>query len=218
MTKRKWIITTSSVLLVLLLMAGFMAVAAEYKTNGSDPLVSASYITDVLAPDTIAKVNETIDKRVVEFDTEINQKLAAYTAEIDDIIAKFESRNDDLSTDEKFINAVAAKVLEQMGAGTTEGTGTSAVQSGWRMCEIEKGQTYIFEVGGMILPRIGSATCFSPSSPGLINASTATELVAGGSLTINNFYVVTVAGRGFTATSSTNKFLIYGNYTVKDSE
>ena len=59
MNKRKWIITTSSVLLVLLLISGYMAIAAEYGAE-SDPLVSASYITDVLAPETIKQVNATI--------------------------------------------------------------------------------------------------------------------------------------------------------------
>ena len=81
--------------------------------------------------------------------------------------------------------------------------------------EIEKGDTLVFEVGGMILPRIGSATCFSPSNPGLINVTTGSELSADKALTTNNLYVVTVAGRGFTATGSTNKFLIAGSYTIK---
>jgi hypothetical protein len=37
--------------------------AAEYGSN-DDPLVSLSYITDVLAPETLKKVDEEIDKKM----------------------------------------------------------------------------------------------------------------------------------------------------------
>ena len=214
MNKRKWIITTSCIMLALLLISGYMAIAAEYGAE-SDPLVSASYITDVLAPETIKEVNATIEQKTVQFQTQLNQTLAEYTASLDSTIADFEAQNKNLANNEAFISAVATQVQALMSgtAATDEtGTGTATV---WRMVEIEKGQTFVFEVGGMVLPRIGSATCFSPSSPGLINVTTGSELSSGGALSTNNLYVVTVAGRGFTATSSTNKFLIAGNYTIK---
>ena len=218
MNKRKWIITTSSVLLVLLIVSGYMAIAAEYGAE-SDPLVSASYITDVLAPETIKQVNATIEQKTVQFQTQLNQTLAEYTASLDDTISKFEAQNRNLADNEEFISAVATQVLALMNGSNGDTTGdTTGVTTGstvWRMVEIEKGQTFVFEVGGMILPRIGSATCFSPSSPGLINVTTGSELASGGTLSTKNLYVVTVAGRGFTATASTNKFLIAGNNTIK---
>ncbi|MEA4823233.1 MAG: hypothetical protein VB111_03865 [Clostridiaceae bacterium] len=222
MNKRKWIITTSSVMLVLLLISGYMAIAAEYGSE-SDPLVSASYITDVLAPETIKEVNATIEQKTVQFQTQLNQTLAEYTATLDATISEFEAQNQNLAENDEFISAVATQVLALMNGSTdgtdsdSEGVGTPVTGGStvWRMIEIEKGQTLVFEVGGMILPRIGSATCFSPSSPGLINVTTGSELSAGGTLSTNNLYIVTVAGRGFTATASTNKFLVAGNYTIK---
>ena len=220
MNKRRWIITTSSILLALLLISGYMAIAAEYGSS-SDPLVSASYITDVLAPETIKEVNATIEQKTTQFQTQLNQTLAEYTATLDSTIADFEERNENLAENEEFINAVATQVLARMSGVSTESSDTTApvtAETGstvWRLVEIEKGDTLVFEIGGMILPRIGSATCFSPSSPGLINVTTGTELGADGALSTNNLYVVTVAGRGFKATGATNKFLIAGSYTIK---
>ena len=225
MNKRRWIITTSSILLALLLISGYMAIAAEYGSS-SDPLVSASYITDVLAPQTIKEVNAVIDQKTTQFQTQLNQTLAEYTATLDSTISDFEAQNKNLAENEDFISAVATQVLARMGSvpssDSSEGGSTSTPAQAsvtgatvWRLVEIEKGDTLVFEVGGMILPRIGSATCFSPSNPGLINVTDGSELSADKALSTNNLYVVTVAGRGFTATGSTNKFLIAGSYTIK---
>lgn len=71
MVKRKWIAGTSAVLLVLLLLASYMAVAAE-TTERDDPLVALSYLTDVLAPETIEKVNAAIDLKAQEMETSMN--------------------------------------------------------------------------------------------------------------------------------------------------
>ncbi len=221
MNKRRWIITTSAVLLVLLLISGYMAIAAEYGSS-SDPLVSASYITDVLAPETIKEVNATIEQKTTQFQTQLNQTLAEYTATLDSTIADFEERNENLAENEEFIAAVANQVMARMSGVSTDSSDSAASNvtavtgsTVWRLVEIEKGDTLVFEIGGMILPRIGSATCFSPSSPGLINVTTGTELSADGALSTTNLYVVTVAGRGFKATGATNKFLIAGSYTIK---
>jgi len=213
MTKRKWIISTSSFLLVLLLLAGYMAIAAEYGSE-QDPLVSASYITEILAPDTIKRVNETIDQKVQQFTIQLNQQFAAYSEELDAMMREFEQSNRNNATDSAFIDAVATQVIARMsgGGGGSEEAGTGGF--GWRMIDIEKGSTYVFDVGGMILPRIGSAVCFALGSPGLINVTTGGELASGGAPSTNNLYVGTVKGRGFTATAATGKFIVSGDYTV----
>ena len=215
MTKRKWILTTSSVLLVMLLFAGYMAIAAEYGSS-SDPLVSASYITDVLAPDTIKKVNDIIDQRSEEFSTKMEQTLANYENEIDAMLTEFEAKNTNLAANDSFIDAVTTRVLAAINNGGSVGDGNAAVSTGdWRLVEVEKGKTLVFEVGGEVLLRIGSASCYAPSDPGLIDATTGDVLSAGGNLAQNHLYVITVAGRGFTATGSTNKLLVSGSYTIK---
>ena len=213
MTKRKWILGTSAFLMVLLLLAGYMAIAAEFGSQ-DDPVVALSYITDVLAPEILQDVNENIELKSNEFTTQMNQKLTEYTTQLDATIAEFEERNLNIATDAQFIDAVTTQVLARMNGTSTE-AGTGSISGGdWRLVEVEKGKTLTFQVGGMVLLRIGSATCVAPSSPGLINLTTATVLDNGSELAQNNLYMITVEGRGFKATGSTNKLLVYGNYTI----
>lgn len=207
MSKRKWITGVSAGLLVLLLLASYVAIAAD-TTNQEDPLVSLSYLTDVLAPETIEKVNAAIDLKADEIQTSINLVLSEYTSQLEDTISDIESRYNNLATDSSFINAVSASVISQMG-----GSGASGVASGWQLVSVSAGETYKFEVGGMVLLRIGSASCYTPSSPGIIDTTTGNVLDGGGALEKNHLYLVTVADRGFTA-SQDSKIMVYGNFTV----
>ncbi len=217
MVKRKWIAGTSAVLLVLLLLASYMAVAAE-TTERDDPLVALSYLTDVLAPETIEKVNAAIDLKAQEMETSMNLILTEYTNDLEAKIAEFESRNENIATDSSFVAAVTNSVLAQInGTGTGDGdttTGGSIATGGWQLVQVSSGETYKFSVGGMVLLRIGSATCYTPSSPGIIDTTSGTELEGGGSLERNHLYLVTVDERGFTATSD-SKIMVYGSYTVE---
>lgn len=217
--KRKWIAGTTAVLLVLLLLASYMAIAAE-TSDREDPLVALSYLTDVLAPETIEKVNAAIELKADQMETSMKQTLTEYTNEIETKIAEFESRNENIATDSSFIAAVTNSVLAQInGSGSTGGEGETgstpaiAAASGWQLVQVKKGETYKFAVGGMVLLRIGSATCYTPSSPGIIDTSAGSELEGGGSLQKNHLYLVTVAERGFTATSD-SKIMVYGSYSV----
>lgn len=214
MVKRKWIAGTSAVLLVLLLLASYMAVAAE-TTNRDDPLVALSYLTDVLAPETIEKVNSAIELKAQEMETSLNLTLTEYTNKLDTKIAEFESRNENIATDSSFVAAVTNSVLAQInGTGGSTTSGGSIASSGWQLVQVSSGETYKFSVGGMVLLRIGSATCYTPSSPGIIDTTSGNELEGGGSLERNHLYLVTVDERGFTATSD-SKIMVYGSYTVE---
>jgi hypothetical protein len=64
------------------------------------------------------------------------------------------------------------------------------------------------------LLRVGTATCVSPSNPGLIDQSNATLLSNGGALVQNHLYMMTVEGRGVKATAATTKLMVRGNYTI----
>lgn len=214
MAKRKWIAGTSAVLLVLLLLASYMAVAAE-TTDREDPLVALSYLTDVLAPETIEKVNAAIDLKAEQMETQMNQILTEYTTQLEAKIAEFESRNENIATDSSFVAAVTNSVLAQLGGGATTGEGGTAALpgSGWQLVQVSKGETYKFAVGGMVLLRIGSASCYTPSSPGIIDCTAGSELDGGEALQKNHLYLITVDERGFTATSD-SKIMVYGSYTV----
>lgn len=206
MSKRKWITGVSATLLVLLLLASYVAIAAD-STKQEDPLVSLSYLTDILAPETIEKVNAAINLKADELETSINLILAQYTEQLETTIGDLESRYNNLATDSSFISAVSASVIEQMGAG-----GAGGVASGWQLVSVAAGETYQFEVGGMILLRIGSANCYTPSSPGIIDTTTGSELNGGSALEKNHLYLVTVSERGFTATTDA-KIMVYGTFT-----
>ncbi|MBQ3879213.1 MAG: hypothetical protein II727_02840 [Oscillospiraceae bacterium] len=206
MSKKKWITGLSSVLLVLLLLASYVAIAAD-TTGQEDPLVSLSYLTDVLAPETIEKVNAAIDLKADELEKSINLVLSEYTAQLEDTIGELESRYNNLATDSSFINAVSASVIDQMG---TSGTATGG--SAWSLVSVSAGETYKFEVGGMCLLRIGSANCYTPSSPGLIDTTTGGVLDGGQGLEKNHLYLITVAERGFTAKTDC-KIMVFGSYT-----
>lgn len=214
MVKRKWIAGTSAVLLVLLLLASYMAVAAE-TTSRDDPLVALSYLTDVLAPETIEKVNAAIELKANEMKTSMDLILTEYTNNLDTKISEFESRNENIATDSSFVAAVTNSVLAQLnGTGTGNvPSGSGIASSGWQLVQVNSGETYKFSVGGMILLRIGSANCYTPSSPGIIDTTAGSELDGGGSLQKNHLYLVTVDERGFTATSD-SKIMVYGSYTV----
>ena len=116
MSKRKWITGVSAALLVLLLLASYVAIAAD-TTGQEDPLVSLSYLTAVLAPETIEKVNAAIDLKADEMEKSIDLKLSDYTAMLETTISDLESKYNNLATDSSFINAVSASVISQIGSG-----------------------------------------------------------------------------------------------------
>lgn len=62
--------------------------------------------------------------------------------------------------------------------------------------------------------RIGSASCVSPSNPGLIDETAGTTLNNGGALSTNHLYMMTIEGRGVKAGADTTKLLVRGTYTV----
>jgi len=203
MNKRKWVVSVGAFLLVLLLASGYLALAAEYGSQ-EDPLVTLSYITDVLSPATMDAVDKAIDDKVKSFEADMDAKIASYTQQIDSKISAATIN----TNDEEFINAVADAVIEKMG-----GVSAAAPASEWKVVKIASGKTVICKVGVEVLLRIGSATCVASGTTGLINLSSATNLANGGALATNNLYIVTIDGRGFKATSDAT-VLIRGEYTI----
>ena len=58
--------------LAVLVLAGFLALAAEYGTQ-DDPLVSLSYINNVLAPETLKKLTRKL-RKIEELNKTIDEK------------------------------------------------------------------------------------------------------------------------------------------------
>lgn len=206
MPKRKWIVMTGSFLLVSLLMTGYLAIAAEFGSQ-DDPLVTLSYITDVLAPDTLQKVDEAINSKAQEFGASLDSKISEFSQQMDSKIEDFETSSAALADNEEFVNSVADAVMAKMGDAQT------APQSDWIVLKVANGKTLSAKVGTQILLRIGSAVCVASGTPGLIDTTTGTDLPNGSKLTANHLYLITVEGRGIKASGDAT-ILIKGTYTV----
>ncbi len=210
MNKRKWSIGLSAFILIALSLTGYAAIAAEYGGE-DDPLVSLSYINDVLSPQVMGEVDTMLEEKQTELEDEIDTKIADAIEDLEDKIAEYEQVVEDGGISDELIDSIADRVIEQIDSGSV-GTG-SAQAPKWEVLTLSAGQTLTAEVGCEVLLRIGSATAVASSSPGLINLTDATILENGGALATNNLYIVTIAGRGLT-TSAGCTILVSGSYTL----
>jgi hypothetical protein len=78
---------------------------------------------------------------------------------------------------------------------------------------LSRGQSVKCSVGVELLLRIGTAAAVG-ESPGLVDSTGGSTLAAGGALTANHLYMVTIEGNGFKATADTVKVMIRGSYTI----
>ncbi|MBR3641277.1 MAG: hypothetical protein IKN53_04530 [Oscillibacter sp.] len=104
-------------------------------------------------------------------------------------------------------NAQIAKEL----AGESADGGESAT---FTVVTLSKGQTLTGEIGCEVMLRVGSATCVSPSNPGLIDETSGSTLANGGALTANHLYMMTIEGRGVKAGADTVKLLARGAWKI----
>ena len=115
------------------------------------------------------------------------------------------------STQEK-ADAKSAELTKQFEElASQSGTGSSA---SYQVVTLSAGQRMNLGLGAEVMLRVGSATCVSPSSPGVIGVSAATTLNNGGALVTNHLYMMTIEGRGVKAGSGTVKLLVRGGYTI----
>ena len=103
------------------------------------------------------------------------------------------------------IAARNSQLLQQSGGGTG-----SASSVEFQVVTLSKGQTLTGDIGCEVMLRVGTASCVSPSSPGLIDET----LENGKALVKNHLYMMTIEGRGVKAGSATTKLLVRGSYTV----
>lgn len=118
---------------------------------------------------------------------------------------------------ETFMNTVMARVDEKIAARNAQlggqGSGASASAS-FTVVTLSSGQVLTGDIGCEVMLRVGTAACVSPSSPGLIDETTAGTLNNGGALAQNHLYMMTIEGRGVKATAATTKLLVRGTYTI----
>lgn len=176
-----------TLLLASLTVLSITAVAAGTAGSQGDPLVTLSYLNEVFLPELLGKVDEQLAGR--------SEALA------DELSAQMERD--------------VARLEEKYGAPTSaEGAPAGTVDS-FTVVTLTSGQTLYGEIGCEVLLRVGTATVVSPSSPGLIDLTSATTLDSGKALTKNHLYMMTIDERGVKATAATTKVLVRGTYEVK---
>ena len=110
------------------------------------------------------------------------------------------------------IAARNSEIAKQLGEQTTgEGSGTAET---FTVVTMSQGQVLTGGIGCEVMLRVGTASCVSPSNPGLIDETAATTLNNGGALVQNHLYMMTIEGRGVQATAATTKLLVRGSYTI----
>ena len=111
---------------------------------------------------------------------------------------------------------VLQKVDEKIAARNAQLTGQSSGTSSavFQVVTLSSGQTLTGDIGCEVMLRVGTATCVAPSTPGLIDETTAGTLNHGGALVQNHLYMMTIEGRGVKATAATTKLLVRGTYTI----
>ena len=121
-----------------------------------------------------------------------------------------------------FLNTILTKVDQKIAARNSQIaqqtggqiTGGSSTASTFTVVTLSKGQVLTGDIGCEAMLRVGTASCVSPSSPGLIDESAAVTLNNGGALVQNHLYMMTIEGRGVKATAATTKLLVRGTYTI----
>jgi len=209
--KKKWNIWLAALLLVALSVTGYFAIAAEYGSK-EDPLVTLSYINDVLSPDMTKKIDEAFRTKESAFTAAIDAKMNQIDQDMAAKLTKYQEAIQSTNVSDAVISAIADEVISKMEGSSTTTAPTQA--SDWKVLKLTAGQTLTAEVGCEIVLRIGGATCVSSGTPGLINLTDGTDLSNGKALAVNNLYLVTVKGRGIT-TASGCTILVSGSYTVR---
>jgi len=83
----------------------------------------------------------------------------------------------------------------------------------YSVVRMAKGEVLKGSVGTELMLRIGSANCYAESATGIIDITMAKTLENGNAMQTNHMYMVTIEGRGMTATSDV-MVLVRGAYTI----
>lgn len=199
MSQKKWMLSVASTLLVILLFAGFMAIAAELGSQ-QDPLVAVSYINEELTPKMLESIDNAISAKAASYADDLEKKMDSFRKEISGA-----SSGGSATLSKEFIEEVAAEVSKQVSGGG----------GGMQMVSIPAGKTMTIYRNTEVLLRLGTATLVAADNPGLIDMTDASELAGNKQLAKNHLYLVTMETvRGIKATDKVTVF-VRGKYDIK---
>lgn len=198
MNNKRWTIWLTCTLVAVLMVAGLGVIAAEYGSQ-SDPLVTLSYIEEVLLPETKETVDEQIEEYLEDYEDLLSEQSDDLENYIDKKLRSFASGD----VDEDLIDEIAERIAE---ANENSAVGNAP----WAVITVPAGATVVCEPGVQAVVRSGQATCVSA----MIDLSNGETLAGGKKLVLNHMYVTDAAGQGFVSAQGCT-VLISGGYTVQ---
>lgn len=186
MRKNHWVARLAGLLLVSYTLLVVSVMATGSAGSEGDPLVTLSYLNGTFMADMLKKVDEKLTAR----DKALSDKLSARVRED--------------------TQALSGKYGVSVPAG-----GASGQADTFAVVTLSNGQTLYGEIGCEVMLRVGTASCVSASSPGLIDETDASTLESGRALVKNHLYLMTISERGVKATAETVKVLVRGGYEIK---
>ena len=214
MAQKKAVIGLTSFLLVVLLLVGGFAMAAEIGSK-EDPLVTVSYIMEELNPRLMEEVNKAVSETARSLETKMQGDYEAYAKDLSEKIVAFESTYTGSTTDDAFVAKVAEAVLAQMGGaqGETSTGGAASIGAGFVRVVVPKDKTITFKEGAQIVHRLGSGKVVAPKAPGLVDLTAAGALSNGQAVVASHLYLCTVSDNGIKASEQMTIF-VQGTYVV----
>ena len=198
MKNKRWTIWLTCTLVAVLMVAGLGVIAAEYGSQ-SDPLVTLSYIEEVLLPETKETVDEQIEEYLEDYEDLLSEQFDDLENYIDKKLRSFASGD----VDEDLIDEIAALIVEE--------NELSAVSNApWAVITVPAGGTVVCEPGVQAVVRSGQATCISA----MVDLSNGETLANGKKLVLNHMYVTDAVGQGFVSAQGCT-VLISGGYTIQ---
>ena len=182
--------------MVCMLATGYAAVAAEYGSS-DDPLITQSYLDQVLTPSLTSSAESAAKIQASTYQSAMERKILEMSQALDDKIASLAAK---LAKDDSFAKQVAD-------------AGGAAEEDNWETVNVAPGSTLRLDVDTEIVLRKGSATCVESAGTGLTDLSGGGVLSADEGLTQDHRYIATTQNAGFHATSSVT-VLINGGHSV----
>ncbi|MFI3115770.1 MAG: hypothetical protein R3Y12_06505 [Clostridia bacterium] len=172
-----------TVLMITLLLSSYVAFASEYGSK-DDPLVSLSYIKEILLPQTLNSVDELVMERTEEYVSQLDEKMET-----------FESEFNAVASNSEFVQKVAENITNN--------------QNAVALVTVSSGQTLRFNSGTEILLRTGTANF--TTGEGVVNITTGTTNQT--AIAVNNMYIAVDDLRSLTASSDCT-IMVFGAYTL----
>ena len=193
---KKWMIWLTCVMVAVLMVAGLGVIAAEYGSQ-SDPLITLSYIEEVLLPQTKDDVDEQIQEALEDYEDLLSTQSKDVEKYIDKKLRSFAAGD----IDDALIAEIATAIVQQMDASVP-------ANAPWAVVDVPAGYTVACEAGVQVILRAGQVSC----DAALVDLSDG-ETLSGGNLTANHLYTTDAQGRTLISQGCT--LLIAGSYTVR---